>query len=906
MDLHARIKELEADNHRLQQGLDYTYKKLQETKESEQRFKLIADHITELAVLLNPFGLLQYVSPSHEQVLGYPPEEMLHMDASQFIHPEDLEAFIALAMSLLETKTSAHTTVRLVGKEGNIVWLEATLDAVLDPEGGLRYILCHGIDISERQLVEKAWLQSEERYQLLVEQCPFPIVLQKGERIAFANPAAYDLVGMMPDEPVEGRLITEFVHPEDLGMLFEAIQKDARVVQYRLIDGKGDIHFVEATGITLQENDYLVILQDVTTRKKIEAIMKESEQYYRRLVELSPIPIGSHRNDELLFLNPAGLSLFGVDNLDEIVGINVFEYLNGESLEIGRAFKAALIRGEPHPPTELSLRTLKGDEFIVEAVGNYDQLTDTVHFMFHNVTERREAEIALRESEDRYRRLVELSPEPVLVHYRGIILYCNQAGLALLGCETSGMLVGRSIIDFVHPDYIEQVLNQNLKIEQGLTVGLEEQKLIRSDGEVVIVDAVSGPVRYTGHQAVLVCLRNVTERRRAEQFRKEAEKELRLSEDRYFRLQNSLDRFSRDVFGVLNVERLEKRLLEEVSKLLGTSHVSVVSWDGVSRPVTRMGDATLIESLQEEIRPLLTPLLTPNELIPLQRGWTIQIGENRGKTLLLCIGGTGWLNHYAKHVWLRTLTRYVNVLYDNFRVIEDLSVEMEELANSPTAPPWLLRMFFNLSESERKRLSQDLHDSALQEQISWYRRLDLLNLSTELPEASRQEISMIMEGLLDVIYQIRSTCNELRPPLLSEMGLVPSLQSMFDILQLRHDFVIEFESSLGEEHLSDELSLCLYRVIQELLANAAKHAQANRIELSLCIHEGILYLEYRDNGIGADSEQLKGGFQSMGVYGIRQRIRSMEGAVQFLTSPNEGLRVCVSIPTIQQWNVYLE
>ena len=88
----------------------------------------------------------------------------------------------------------------------------------------------------------------------------------------------------------------------------------------------------------------------------------------------------------------------------------------------------------------------------------------------------------------------------------------------------------------------------------------------------------------------------------------------------------------------------------------------------------------------------------------------------------------------AKKIWLETISRYASVLYDNFRVIEDLTRELENLGLShQIMPVWLLRLMLHLSENERKRLSQDLHDAALQEQIIWYRKLNLIASIVSLP-----------------------------------------------------------------------------------------------------------------------------------------------------------------------------
>lgn len=250
----------------------------------------------------------------------------------------------------------------------------------------------------------------------------------------------------------------------------------------------------------------------------------------------------------------------------------------------------------------------------------------------------------------------------------------------------------------------------------------------------------------------------------------------------------------------------------------------------------------------------------------------------------------------AQKIWLETITRYASVLYDNFRVIEDLTRELEKLGSSQQIMPlWLLRLMLHLSENERKRLSQDLHDAALQEQIIWYRKLNQITSDHELPENLRPQLEEIEQGLLDVIYQIRITCNELRPPLLKEEGLERSLEALFEFTQLRTNYSIQFDCSNFDDDISDDHLIGLYRIVQELLANATKHSNATEVKLRLSTQSDEVNLSYEDNGIGIDPSQQSDQFNSMGIGGMKERVRSMNGKIQFDSSDSGGLAVYISI-----------
>lgn len=275
----------------------------------------------------------------------------------------------------------------------------------------------------------------------------------------------------------------------------------------------------------------------------------------------------------------------------------------------------------------------------------------------------------------------------------------------------------------------------------------------------------------------------------------------------------------------------------------------------------------------------------------------MKIGEFKGKSYLLCFNKQPQLlNITSKRVWLKTISRYVSVLYDNFRVIEDLTTELEQITTNKIAPPWLLRVLFNLSENERKRLSQDLHDSALQDQIIWYRKLEQLTTDQSVPHNLQDQLRLITQGLLDVIYQIRITCNELRPPMLKEAGLVCSLEALFKFTQLHSNYLIHFESSDFRHNINDNLSIGIYRIFQELLANATKHSHASRVQFILSSYLDSIRMSYVDDGVGVDYSRIQDTFTHMGVYGIKERVRSMDGKIAFHSSPKNGLSVSIFIP----------
>ncbi len=134
------------------------------------------------------------------------------------------------------------------------------------------------------------------------------------------------------------------------------------------------------------------------------------------------------------------------------------------------------------------------------------------------IREREQMHEAVRESEERYRKLVELSPDGIAIHMEGRFVFMNPAGTEILGAAGSEELIGRTLLDFVHPDYRQIVVERLHRLEQQqVDVPLMEQKFFRLDGKEIDVEVSSLPFTFNGKPAVQSIFRDITERNLARQ-----------------------------------------------------------------------------------------------------------------------------------------------------------------------------------------------------------------------------------------------------------------------------------------------------------------------------------------------------------------------------------------------------
>ncbi|MCR8643559.1 histidine kinase [Paenibacillus sp. N1-5-1-14] len=362
--------------------------------------------------------------------------------------------------------------------------------------------------------------------------------------------------------------------------------------------------------------------------------------------------------------------------------------------------------------------------------------------------------------------------------------------------------------------------------------------------------------------------------------------------------QASLNQFSQQISKIMRASDLEERLIKEVLQVMPTKSVAIIEQNMLDKSLT--------------LRRVVGSAPSPQILEELQKDpHHYEVGEViRVSTGICCIIGRRQDSHYMmwmdskenrmgynvdEMLWMKTVSNYVSIVYENLELIEGI-ISNIETDNSKKTPSWIVRLLFRLSEQERRRLASDLHDSALQDQLLWYRKFEALLDESDTPPEMRERMVEIKEGLLDVIHQIRETCNELRPPFLKEIGVVEAVDNLCSYAQLNANYVVDFDHKGFDLELDDEYVLILYRITQELLRNTMKHARATKVELHLHHDDETITYVYRDNGIGMDLSQLQSSFKHMGLSGVRERIAGLEGTTSFHSSFGEGFEVRVSIP----------
>jgi two-component system sensor histidine kinase UhpB len=207
----------------------------------------------------------------------------------------------------------------------------------------------------------------------------------------------------------------------------------------------------------------------------------------------------------------------------------------------------------------------------------------------------------------------------------------------------------------------------------------------------------------------------------------------------------------------------------------------------------------------------------------------------------------------------------------------------------------LSRRLVEVQESERQSIARELHDEIGQILTGLHLILEVL---PHLPPESAAEKTREAQGMVQELFERVSRLTlDLRPPMLDDLGLLPTLVWHFNRYTALTHIAVHFEhTDLEKRRFSPQVETAAYRIIQEALTNAARHASADQIAVRVAVEPGTLRIELRDNGQGFDSQAILSEGNGGGLVGMRERAELLGGSLGILTGPGQGTRLDVCLP----------
>ncbi len=493
---------------------------------SEERFRGVLSSLhRSLITVLDRDGRHTEVwgDPELRERYGIEPRDMVGRSLSDLLPPELAEERIADIQRVFETGEPVRAEFPVRFPAGDF-WHSISISPMRDASGQVCGIVAFIRDVTERKQAEEALGEAEERHRLILENATDLIALHSLDDFLFVyvNPATVRTLGYAEDELI-GRDPADLIHPDDMDRAMEAFANglsrgEAAEVRYRKKDGT--YIWLEQTGRVLpSEADTrmaLTISRDVTARKEAEEARREAEDRYRQISENATdlITLHSLHDVSYLYVNPATLRKLGYTQ-EELLGRSALDFVHPED---GERAVLALREGVERGQGSGEFRYMKkdGSYLWLEATGKVvtgERGEPVALLISRDITDRKEAEEALQESEERFRSLFEAATEFIqILDAEGRIVAVNPAARDKLGYADEE-LFGQRLTDFFTPES-RVVFEQHFPTLLDRGSYRQEAEIACQDGSVITVDCSAAAIRDDEGNvtSIVALLRDVTDR----------------------------------------------------------------------------------------------------------------------------------------------------------------------------------------------------------------------------------------------------------------------------------------------------------------------------------------------------------------------------------------------------------
>jgi PAS domain S-box-containing protein len=386
---------------------------------------------------------------------------------------------------------------------------------------------------SERTQVEEDLHESEEKYRNILENIEDGYFeVDRAGDFTFFNPSICRILGY-PREEMLGMNYSAYMDAENAKKVFQAFNKvyvtgiPTKGFEWEVIRKDGATTYIEVS-ISLivrpgeKPTRFRGLARDITERKQAEEALRESEESFRSYLENAP--------DGVYMSDVKGNFLYGNRKCEEIIGYRKEELIGKNFLELNilpenSLNKAAQLlqanmEGKSTGPDEIDLISKEGRLKPVEINTNVVQrMGQRIVLAFvRDITERKRVEEALRESESLSKSLIDYMHDAMIIlDWDGSILFANQAATRIIEFERPEEFVGHNMIEYLHPDSFQKAAEDIEAVKADKMGFLSEYQLSSVTGKLIWVESIGGKIVFRNASANLVCIRDVTERKLAEE-----------------------------------------------------------------------------------------------------------------------------------------------------------------------------------------------------------------------------------------------------------------------------------------------------------------------------------------------------------------------------------------------------
>lgn len=599
------------------------------------------------------------------------------------------------------------------------------------------------------------------------------------------------------------------------------------------------------------------LMQELRTRRKYEKKLKLSEERFSKLFISSPIPITYIRlfDRTLVDINTAFESTFGYKK-HKIIGKTTFEIGMWLNSDLWNYYYIIYNQHGEIKDHEAEVITINGEVKTCLISGCLIRLQDQdyIYTFFQDITERKRFEVALHDSEIKYREVFNTMNDAFFVYDldEGVLVDSNLKASQLYRYskdEFKGMNLVELSSNEQFYTYIELKDWYVNSLEKDKS-GIIEWKAKDKYGRIFWVEISFKVVIIENRKYVLSVSRDISER-------KEMEK-LLIENELLFRLQ-----FNNSNLGIAitSTDNLFIRVNKKYCDILGYTEEELQGRSWI--------DFTYHDDLEVEVTLFNQMVSGESE------------GYEKNKRYNKKDGGLAYV-----HISVSCFRNPDKSIYYIIAYVFDITDRLE-MDNK------ILKTIIETEESERTRFAQELHDGLgpLLSSIKMYTQW-MLKPGANLDQ---NDALLQIEYLVNIANQtVREIAFGLSPHILKDFGLIEALESFIEKLKVNKSLPVEIKSNLTRR-LDETTETIIYRILIECINNSFKHSQADLIKIEVNESSNYLDIDYQDNGIGFDLNEVAEKKSGMGIYNIQNRLKSINGKLLIFSQHGKGTQIKINI-----------
>ncbi len=829
----------------------------------EDTVRALINATEDAALLIDPSYRILELNDTSARKFGKDRIELIGTFAFEHT-PEELTALRrSMINKLLHTKKPLKFESEWNGK-----YFITNLYPLLQKDGEVIQIAVFEKDITENEIVLAALKESENKFHKAFINNPSSIHITSIPDGIFidVNPMFEKTSGFNKNELI-GKKATEFglyIDESDRERLFKELQTNGRLqdfeISFRVRSGEIRLCRLFAEIIELQGQKHLLtITNDITERNRIESALLQSEEQNRIIIDNIPIGVWiTKRSGETTFISSNAEKVYGYSPDEIYSGIAKpwYERIHEDDREMAsKAFDDLFETGKKY---DVEFRAKRKDGKWIWVHDTADLVKEIGEDMyacgvFSEITEKKRIEKALLESEEKYKNLAEYSNVGILhINPKGLPRYMNPAFCRMLDIEEHKEIGEDSVYKFFNKKSMNTIRKEHIKRRKGIASDYEVT-LISKKGTERFVLVSEAPLMSENNklEGMIGTYTDIT-------HRKKAEDELRYSEERLKILFESAPDaiYLNDLKGnfIEGNKTAEKMMGYKREELIGKNMLNLKLI-----PKNQMGRVPKLLA-----RNVLGYPTSPDEFtLKRKDGSSISV-EIRSYPVKI-----------RDEILVLGIARDITERKEVHRRILNAVIETEE--------------------KERTRFAQDLHDGLgplLSTTKLYIKSLE----SIDDPEKREYAIDKSIEAIDEAIVSIKEIANDISPHILLNLGLVMAIRSLTDKINASGQIKVLMKVQL-EQRVDINIETGLFRVVEELLHNTIKYAKAQHIKIRLEKVNDSLCLRYSDDGIGFDVEKAYNKHSGRGLENIKNRVRSLNGEIQYFSEIGKGMNVKIELTT---------